>query len=46
MVDLLDDVPPEAFLDGPPDADLVLRRTCGRFAPRPPGSGADDGSCW
>jgi anti-sigma factor RsiW len=27
MVDLLDDVPPEAFLDGPPDADLVLRRT-------------------
>ena len=26
MVDLLDDVPPEAFLDGPPDADLVLRR--------------------
>jgi hypothetical protein len=27
MVDLLDDVPPEAFLDGPPDADLMLRRT-------------------
>jgi anti-sigma factor RsiW len=27
MVDLLDDVPPEAFLDGPPDAELVLRRT-------------------
>jgi anti-sigma factor RsiW len=27
MVDLLDDVPPEAFLDGPPDADLVLQRT-------------------
>jgi anti-sigma factor RsiW len=27
MIDLLDDVPPEAFLDGPPDADLVLRRT-------------------
>jgi anti-sigma factor RsiW len=27
MVDLLDDVPPEAFMDGPPDADLVLRRT-------------------
>jgi anti-sigma factor RsiW len=26
MVDLLDDVPPEAFLDGPPDADLVLQR--------------------
>jgi hypothetical protein len=27
MVDLLDDVPPEAFLDGPPDAVLVLQRT-------------------
>lgn len=27
MVDLLDDVPPEAFLDGPPDADLMLQRT-------------------
>jgi hypothetical protein len=28
MVDLLDDVPPEAFLDGPPDGgDLVLQRT-------------------
>ncbi len=27
MVDLLDDVPPEAFLEGPPDADLVLQRT-------------------
>jgi Putative zinc-finger len=27
MVNLLDDVPPEAFLDGPPDADLMLRRT-------------------
>ena len=27
MVDLLDDVPPEAFLDGPPDADLLLQRT-------------------
>jgi hypothetical protein len=26
MVDLLDDVPPEAFLDGPPDGDLVLQR--------------------
>ncbi|MFC4947584.1 zf-HC2 domain-containing protein [Pseudonocardia sp. GCM10023141] len=24
---LLDDVPPEAFLDGPPDSDLVLART-------------------
>jgi hypothetical protein len=27
MVDVLDDVPPEAFLDGPPDGDLVLQRT-------------------
>jgi hypothetical protein len=27
MVDLLDDVPPEAFLDGPPEADLMLQRT-------------------
>jgi anti-sigma factor RsiW len=27
MVNLLDDVPPEAFLDGPPDADLMLHRT-------------------
>jgi Putative zinc-finger len=27
MVNLLDDVPPEAFLDGPPDADLMLQRT-------------------
>ena len=28
MVDLLDDVPPEAFLDGPPDGgDLLLQRT-------------------
>jgi anti-sigma factor RsiW len=27
MVDLLDDVPPEAFLDGPPDADFMLQRT-------------------
>jgi hypothetical protein len=27
MVNLLDDVPPEAFLDGPPDADLMLYRT-------------------
>ncbi len=27
MVELLDDVPPEAFLDGPPDADLMLHRT-------------------
>ena len=27
MVDLLDDVPPEAFLDGPPDADVMLQRT-------------------
>lgn len=27
MVGLLDDVPPEAFLDGPPDADLMLQRT-------------------
>jgi anti-sigma factor RsiW len=27
MVNLLDDVPPEAFLDGPPDADLLLQRT-------------------
>jgi hypothetical protein len=26
MVDVLDDVPPEAFLDGPPDGDLVLQR--------------------
>jgi anti-sigma factor RsiW len=30
MVDLLDDVPPEAFLDGPPDADLVLQRAVRR----------------
>jgi anti-sigma factor RsiW len=30
MVNLLDDVPPEAFLDGPPDADLMLRRTLPR----------------
>lgn len=27
MVNLLDDVPPEAFIDGPPDADLMLQRT-------------------
>lgn len=27
MTDLLGEVPPEAFLDGPPDADLVLQRT-------------------
>jgi anti-sigma factor RsiW len=27
MVEVLDDVPPEAFLDGPPDADLLLQRT-------------------
>jgi anti-sigma factor RsiW len=27
MVDLLDNVAPEAFLEGPPDADFVLRRT-------------------
>jgi RNA polymerase sigma-70 factor (ECF subfamily) len=27
MVQLLDDVPPEAFLEGPPDADLMLQRT-------------------
>jgi predicted anti-sigma-YlaC factor YlaD len=27
MVDLLDEVPPEAFLEGPPDGELVLRRT-------------------
>jgi RNA polymerase sigma-70 factor (ECF subfamily) len=27
MVNLLDDVPPEAFLDGPPDADFMLQRT-------------------
>jgi Putative zinc-finger len=27
MVHLLDDVPPEAFLDGPPDSDLLLQRT-------------------
>lgn len=26
MVELLDDVPPEAFLEGPPDADLMLQR--------------------
>lgn len=26
MTDVLDEVPPEAFLDGPPDADLVLGR--------------------
>ena len=31
MVDLLDDVPPEAFLDGPPDGDLVLQRTLRRL---------------
>lgn len=31
MVDLLDDVPPEAFLDGPPDGgDLVLQRAIRR----------------
>jgi len=30
MVDLLDDVPPEAFLDGPPDAELLLQRTVRR----------------
>lgn len=27
MAELLGDVPPEAFLDGPPDGDLVLQRT-------------------
>lgn len=27
MTELLGEVPPEAFLDGPPDADLVLQRT-------------------
>jgi anti-sigma factor RsiW len=27
MTDLLDEVPPEVFLDGPPDGDLVLQRT-------------------
>lgn len=27
MTELLGQVPPEAFLDGPPDSDLVLRRT-------------------
>lgn len=27
MTDLLDGMPPEAFLDGPPDGDLVLQRT-------------------
>ncbi len=27
MVHLLDDVPPEAFLEGPPDGDLMLQRT-------------------
>jgi anti-sigma factor RsiW len=26
MIELLGDVPPEAFLDGPPEGDLVLRR--------------------
>jgi hypothetical protein len=30
MVDVLDDVPPEAFLDGPPDGDLVLQRALRR----------------
>jgi Putative zinc-finger len=27
MTDLLDEVPPEVFLEGPPDGDLVLQRT-------------------
>ncbi|HXV92031.1 MAG TPA: zf-HC2 domain-containing protein [Pseudonocardia sp.] len=27
MSELLDELPPEAFLDGPPDGDLVLQRT-------------------
>ena len=31
MTDLLGEVPPEAFLDGPPDADLVLQRALRRI---------------
>ncbi|MGD9529295.1 anti-sigma factor [Pseudonocardia sp.] len=31
MTDLLGEVPPEAFLDGPPDADLVLQRALHRI---------------
>ena len=31
MTDLLGEVPPEAFLDGPPDADLALQRALRRI---------------
>ncbi len=36
----LDEVPPEAFLDGPPDADLLLRRTLRDMAEREPAEAA------